>query len=250
MRHLVTALLCMTMAGCDDAPPPKNPFEPPANAAKPAPKLTAAPKPQGPPELAVDTISAKVGYNRVLLDKPEGRQKLVEELTANKQHFAGREVQINADRKTQTPWVIALVDELANIGATSITINTETRKDLAGTVQFSAQSKASGAAPCSVVAMVLADRGTAVWKLSGGVASKRTKGFAGPDLTMTSETIERFGKACKNSSTAFVSGSEGIEWGLVYDLSAAIRKLQEPRFDTIALLREIPVAGRPVKLQQ
>jgi biopolymer transport protein ExbD len=233
--------------GCDDQPPPKNPFERPADAPKPLPKVDP-PKAKGPPELEVDAISPKVGFTRVLLDKPTERAKLTAEVEKLKDQYQGRDVTIKVDRNAQPAWVIALVEDVAAAGAGAITIQTQTRADLPASVVVTPQGKAPEAPPCSVVATVLADRGTAVWKLSGGVASKRTKGFAGPDLTMTSDTMERIGKACKNSSTIFVSGGEGVEWGHVYDLAGAAKKIESPRFETVVLLREAPVAGRPVKL--
>lgn len=94
--------------------------------------------------------------------------------------------------------------------------------------------------------MIMADRGTAVWKLSGGAAGRRGKGMAGPDLSMTGDTIERVAKACKNSSTLFVSAAPEIEWGLVYDLAASTKSLAG-LFDTIGLLTLTPVPGHKIE---
>jgi hypothetical protein len=96
--------------------------------------------------------------------------------------------------------------------------------------------------------MVLEDRGTAVWKLSGGTAMKRARGFAGPDLSMTQETLERLGKACSSASVIFVSGAEAIEWGLVYDLAGSAKTMPAVKFDSVVLLPETPVPGHKVEL--
>ncbi len=65
---------------------------------------------------------------------------------------------------------------------------------------------------------------------------------------MTADTLERYYKGCKTSDTLFVSGAEGIEWGLVYDLAASAKKLEKAKYERLALLSEPPTAGRPVRL--
>jgi hypothetical protein len=89
-----------------------------------------------------------------------------------------------------------------------------------------------------------------VWRLSGGVASKRGRGMAGPDLSMTGETIERMGKTCSDSSTFFVSVAEGVEWGLAFDLAASSRVLEKVKFEDTVLLSEIPTPGHKVDLKR
>ena len=44
---------------------------------------------------------------------------------------------------------------------------------------------------------------------------------------MTADTLERYYKGCKQSDALFVSGAEGIEWGLVFDLAASAKKLEK-----------------------
>jgi hypothetical protein len=65
---------------------------------------------------------------------------------------------------------------------------------------------------------------------------------------MTGDTLERYYKGCKPSDTLFVSGGEGIQWGLVYDLAASAKKLEKASFARLVLLAEPPTAGRPVRL--
>jgi len=65
-------------------------------------------------------------------------------------------------------------------------------------------------------------------------------------LSMTGDTIERFAKGCKDSSTFFVSVADGIEWGLAFDLAASSRVLEHAKFDTMVLLSEIPTPGQKV----
>lgn len=236
------------VAGCDDAPPQKNPFDPPKDAPVKPPPVTEVPKPKGPPELSIDTLSPKVGFSRVLLQKPTDREKLKNELVAVRSEFDGKETVITIDRKAESKWVIAMLEEVANIGASPILVKTSSRTDFPQQLRMDPQFRAGKVEGCSVVTAVLADRSTAVWKLSGGTAARRGKGLGGPDLSMTGETIERYAKACKQSNTLFVSGAEGIEWGLIYDLAASTKTLEKVSFERVVLLSETPTAGRPIKL--
>jgi len=237
-----------SLIACDDPGPQKNPFDPPKNAPVKPPPMTEVPKPKGPPELSVDNMSPKVGFSRVLLQKPTDREKLKNELVAVRSEFDGKETTILVDRKAETKMVITMLEEVANIGAQPIIVKTSSRTDFPQQLRMDPQFRTGKVPDCSVVTAVLADRSTAVWKLSGGTAARRGKGLGGPDLSMTGETIERYAKACKQSNTLFVSGAEGIEWGLIYDLAASTKILEKVNFERVVLLSETPTAGRPLKL--
>jgi hypothetical protein len=183
-----------------------------------------------------------------VIQKPEDYEKLHKEVENVRNEFNGKDVTVVASRDTKTEWIVAMLKELDAIGASSLHVRTETRKEFSGELEFLTEQKAAGRPSCSVVAIVREDRGTAVWRLSGGTASKRTRGFAGPDLAMTGDTLERYYKGCKQSDTLFVSGADGIEWGLVFDLAASARKLGKAGYEHLALLSEPPTAGRPVRL--
>jgi hypothetical protein len=239
------ALLAAT--ACEDAPK-KNPFDPPKDAAIAAPPASAIPKQETAPDLEIDTVSTKVGFERALLHNPEGRARLTQLLGDAKKWIEGQEVRLIVDRKAKVPWVATYLEELGKVGPSKITIRTETRKDYNQDQRFTPETKAK-APPCSLVAMVTSDFGTAVWRLSGGVASKRGRGMAGPDLSMTGETIERLAKGCSDSSTFFVSVAEGVEWGLAFDLAASSRVLEKVKFEDTVLLSEIPTPGHKVDLK-
>lgn len=247
---VVLALGCFGLAACDDPPPKKNPFEPPPKQTVEPPKDAAPPKPAGPPELAIDDLGPKVGFSRVLLDKPEGRDKLREELAQNKQHFEGKDATVSVIRKAKLAWVTTLLHELGKVGASKVVVKTETRKEYPAELAFTPEAKAPAPEPCAVVGMILDDRSAAVWKVAGGTAIKRAKGLAGPDLSTTGETIERFAKGCKGSNMFFVSAEEGVEWGLAYDLAASTRTLEDVKFETMVLLEKTPTAGRKVELSK
>jgi hypothetical protein len=71
--------------------------------------------------------------------------------------------------------------------------------------------------------------------------------MAGPDLSMTGDTIERVARACKTPAALFVAGAPEIEWGLVYDLAASTKRLNV-RYEAVALLSVTPVPGHKVEL--
>jgi hypothetical protein len=246
-RKALLAALALGLGGCD-APPKKNPFDPSPTQTKAPPPVKEAPKPSGQPHLTIDTIGAKIGFARVVLGKPESKNQLAQEIATIKEFVDSKQATLAVDRKAKLDWVMLMFEELEKASATSINVKTETRKEYPPELVFTPQGKVTAPAPCSVVAMVMDDYATAVWKLQGGTAGKRSKGFAGPDLTMTLDTIQRQAKACSSSSTVFVSAGEAIEWGLAYDLAASTRTMMGSRFETIVLLRQRPTPGHKVDL--
>ena len=245
VRWLGVLGLASSLFGCEEAPKQKNPFDPPPNKPIEPPPIKEPPKPQGPPILEIDSISPKVGFERQNFQYPDGRQKLAQALKQNQAAFEGKEVQLIVDRKAKQEWVSAYLTELGNIGVSRVKLKTETRSEFPAELPFAPEAKLAKSAPCTTIAMIMPDRATAVWKLSGGAAARRPKGMAGPDLSMTADTLERVGKACKNSQTIFVTGAPDVEWGLVYDLAASAKALPG-LFDTVGLLTITPVPGHKV----
>jgi hypothetical protein len=242
--------LCLCAAlGCDDKP--EKAAGDTAASAQPTPEATvsAAPKPAGPPDFEIDTLSAKVGFERALLDQRDGHDNLTKLLKPTENFVDGQDVSLLVDRSAKLPWVVTFIDELGKLGAKHVIVKTETRKEYAPSLAFSPELSLKSPPDCSTVAMVLEDRGTAVWKLSGGVATKHGKGMAGPDLSMTGDNIERFAKGCKQSTMLFVSAGPSVEWGLAYDLAVSAKTLDKVHFDTFVLLGETPVPGHKVDLR-
>ena len=244
---LFFALLLACSTGCESKPQ-TNPFDGHPDDPKPLPPTSAAPEPEGPPDFEIDTIGAKVGFERTMTDKPEGLAALKAELEKHKQYVQGQDILLRVDRGAKLEWVAAYIKELSAAGAKSIKIKTETREGYPGELPFVPEDQATNAPRCSAVGMILEDRSTAIWKLSGGTASRRQKGMAGPDLSMTGETLERVGRQCKDSKLFFVSAAESVEWGLAYDLAASSQRLEKYRFDKMVLLDEIPTPGQKVEL--
>jgi hypothetical protein len=237
------------LSGCDEKPESAAaaPSDAPARA---APIVSATVKPALPPSFEIDTQGAKVGFERALLDQRDGRYTLNKLLSPTAQFVDGQDVRLLVDRNAKLPWVSAFIDELAALGAKHVLVSTETRKEYPSNLAFSPELTLKSAAPCSPLAMVLKDRGTAVWKLSGGVAIKHGKGMAGPDLSMTGDNIEHFAKACKQANLLFVSAAPSVEWGLAYDLAASSKTLPNLHFDAFVLLGDTPVPGNAVTLRK
>lgn len=244
---LLIALLAANLAACEKEAAKPVPSAAPVEAA-PAPTPQKPPEPSGVPGLAVDKSGAMIAFERVSLDSRDAPQKLRSELEKHRRFLDGQEVKVPAERKVKPAWVSMLLEALGTVGVARVLVRTETRAEYPGEVGFVPLSKAKSSPACSVVMMILKDRGTAVWKLGGGVAGKRGKGMAGPDLTLTGETIERYAKSCEESTTGFVAGAEGVDWGLVFDLAASSRRLPKAYFANLAVLPDEPVPGRPVTL--
>jgi hypothetical protein len=103
---------------------------------------------------------------------------------------------------------------------------------------------------CSISVMVNDVLNTGVWAAKGGMGQKHVKGFAGPDLSNTAESIKKRMKICK-SPIAFFGGSFKHDWQHFYNLGALVTKLDEKkRIEKLVLLADEPVAGRPVKLRK
>jgi biopolymer transport protein ExbD len=239
-------LVTASMAGCDSKPK-TNPFEKKTDIVQPPP-ITEPPKPKGPPEFTVSAEGPKVGWTYVLLDKPDGKQKLAQAIGENAEYVSGKEVPLRTDRNAKLAHVGEMIRALAQGGASSVVVSTETRPEFPKTVKFASLASGKSAPACSVVAKVLTERRNAVWTLKGGTAVKSPKGLAGPDMAMTQDSLEAAARRCKDSDTVFVSADEDVEWGLVYDLAAATQKLEKATLGRVVLIEPAPVAGRPVKL--
>ena len=237
-------LLSIVVFACDKPAPEVEP----QTRAEPT-QAPAPPPAPARPLLFIDEVGPRLGNEAANLSEPLGRQRLAEMVAGARGFLSAGEVQLTVDRKAKPEWVSAYLAELGKVGVTQIAVRTSSRPDYPLEVVFAPEAQAKSAAPCSVVAMITEDRGTAAWKLSGGVAGKRPKGMAGPDLSMTADTIERLWKSCKSSGVLVVSGAKGVEWGLVYDLAASAKLIPAIRFDVVVVPERPPVPGHKVELQ-
>lgn len=230
---------------------------------------TAEPPPKKLPSFGVSAKGVRVGWDTVDDKKPTFATELNSILGRHRDQIAGKSISVSGDREATTATVAMLINALGGAGAAAVKVATKPRGDLPGFVVFTPQAHVKDPAPCSVVATVHENKATAVWKLAGGQASKRSPGMAGPDLTMTRKTLATRASACSKSDVVFVSASEKLDWGYAFDLAASTQGLMPcqtvkecsggatcvkghcsnaPKLSRVVLLGDPPVAGRPVEL--
>jgi hypothetical protein len=245
-RHAALAVSLFAALACDEKPK-LGPAPAETTAQAPTPSPVPA-KPTLPPTIIVDSSGALVAGARVALEGAGSADRLKAELEEHRSFLEQKEVRLAAERKVKPSYVEAMLAGLEGVGATRVLIRTSSRANFPNEVGFLPPGRARSAPACSVISMVLEDRSTATWHLNGGVAGRRGKGMAGPDLTLTGETIRQQAKSCKESNVLFVAGAEGVEWGLVYDLGASSKTFAQAYFADVALVSTPPVPGRPVEL--
>ena len=247
MRHLprwrlAIVLAAVTLVGCEDKKESAAPVPKPS-----APSVTAEPaKPpvDRPIVVMIDAEGTQVGGDRA--SGPEGPRKM-RELVARLE-LKGKTPTVVASRTAKAVDVMGAVAALAAAGATEVTLRTPDRSKKDATRAMVPDTKAGKLADCTVAAIVQKDRTTASWPIRGGVATKYAKGMAGPDLSMTLEGLRRQVGGC-SSSAMVLAGDEGVEWGLVFDISDRVVAADPPlKIGTWVLAREPLVAGRAVKV--
>ncbi|MEM1031432.1 MAG: hypothetical protein AAF928_10830 [Myxococcota bacterium] len=217
----------------------------------PAAPASAASDPTVMPTLLVDEEGIVVGPTRVKDLKTEARRAEVAAAVADLP-YASEPVRVRALKKARTPMVAELVWQLGKAGAKSIVVVTDVRDDLPGEITLTPETSLSGdeVPSCSVVAMVTASADTGVWALRGGGGRKHRKGFAGPDLSSTEETMKKDIKSC-DSPIALFSAAENMPWKHAFSMGALLKQADEEGvISSLVLLGREPVAGRAVALRQ
>jgi biopolymer transport protein ExbD len=253
LPFLLAAACTGVLAGCDDAPKPGAAASSaptgaaPSTAAQTATAAsTPAPKPTTMPDITVDPEGPYLGGQRVNLADATGPEKLVKivkDLPIN-----GKPVTVLADKKAKVSAVAAVVAALGDAGAPKVIVKTDGRNDLPKQIELTPESRVSTPSGCSVVATILKDLSTAVWPAKGGTAKKQRKGLAGPDLSHTSEQLEKDLASC-DATSAFFSGDDTVGWESAFNLAGTVLNSDKKKHvDTLVLLREEPVAGRALTL--
>jgi hypothetical protein len=249
-RASVVALLAVTLvlvAACDDAKQ-NDGAAASASAAKTAEPPPPPLKPKTMPELVVDPSGPFLGGTRIDMSSPEAAAKMDKVLA--ELPIQGSPVTVLADKKAKTPHVAALLFALGRAGAPKAIVKTDGRNDVPKELAFTPETRVSSPPPCSIAAVVRKDLSTAVWPLAGGVAKGHSKGFAGPDLSHTAETLEKSLAGC-DSTVAVVSADDTIQWEMTYNLAGTLLVSdKKKRVDTLVLPKDAPVAGRPVTLSK
>lgn len=245
-------LVTLAAAGCGEDKPKAGAAASATATAGAAPTTPAAPpKPKTMPALIVDSLGPYIGQIRVDMKQENAAEKLtaaIKDLPIN-----GEPVTLIAEKKARTPDVAAVVAELGKAGAPKITVKTDGRDDVPKELVVVPPDKVSSPPGCSVSVMVMKDLSTAVWPFKGGLGKRQRKGFAGPDLSNTGDTIKKDLAACE-STMAFFSGDDSVSWEMTYNLAGTLKvvddKSDKKKIDTLVLLAEAPVAGRAITLKK
>ncbi len=209
--------------------------------------------PQSPPHLTITESGPSVRGSSAMLTRPDGqtdvqgRGKLASYLSEERKFIEGSEVRLVVDRGAKPIWVSIFMTELSKLSPKKVTIATETRSEFPKEIEFVAQEALDRPDPCTLVGTITEDRGTAIWRLSGGAARKRGRGMGGPDLSMTADTIVSMKKGC-DSDIFFATGAEGVEWGLVYDLAASAVALDKVDIRRAVVPIKTATAGHAIGL--
>lgn len=177
----------------------------------------------------------------------QGLEKLASYLSEEQQFITGQDLEISVERQAKPEWVAVFLSALTRLSPAKITVTTSTRAEFPSKVEFVPEEKLPKLDPCTLVGTITQDRGTAIWRVSGGTARKRGRGMGGPDLSMTADTILSMKKGCE-SNVFITSAASGVEWGLVYDLAASAMALEKANL-TRAVIPVAPVvAGNKLEL--
>jgi biopolymer transport protein ExbD len=215
--------------------------------AVPPPEATTT-KPITMPELLVDTMGVLLGPKRVgKLNTPEGKAELdaaVKLLPVN-----DNPVTLRVDKKAKIFDVAAVVEAFGRAGAPKVVVKSEGRTDLPKELRLTPLCRLPQPPSCSIVATVTEDVDTGVWPLKGGGGLKARKGWAGPDLAITSKNLKKEIEA-SDSKAAFFSANEKFEFQTAFNLGGTIVQSDEKgKLENLVLLGEEPVAGRKVELE-
>jgi hypothetical protein len=201
------------------------------------------------PPVTVDELGPFINGQRAVMKEaggPDKLKKIVGELP-----IQGKQVELAVIKKAKLVDVTAVIRELGAAGAPSVKVKAESRGDLPKEIIVVPESKLAGdPASCSVVVFITDKFETDVWAIGGGTAKKHVKGFAGPDLSNAGESIKKDLAKC-DSKVAFFTAAEQLEWEIAHLAAGAIRVSDDTKkVESLVLLNEAPVPGRPVKLKK
>lgn len=245
---IVSVVLPASLLGCEQKPSKLD--EAVAAAKAPPPALSEPPTPAAPrmPDLLVDPQGPMLGGERIDVSKQDWLEKL--HAAVAKLPVEGKAISVAADRQAKTQHVAGLVGALGAAGATEIEVKSQARVGGASSLALTPERLVAKTTPdCAAIGMIRKDSSTAVWQLKGGTARKFSRGFAGPDLSMTfDEGLSKRIASCA-ATTWFFAGEDDVVWGLAFDLAEKVTKAEpKTKATTTVLVGQAPVAGRPVKL--
>lgn len=200
------------------------------------------------PEVTLDTRHVQAGLDDVQLGVPSF-QTALQNMVAKYPVSKPDQVVLNIARTSKLPDATNLVYVLFDAGAKAIEVRTTPRGIFPGKLLLTSDKAVSGKAPpCTYAGMVLKDLAVTYWHIRGGLGKRYSKGMAGPDLTNMHESLQKEIDTC-NSTVFLFSAEDVVEWGHAFDLATSL-VAHEPHYKitNYVLLREIPTAGKAVKI--
>jgi biopolymer transport protein ExbD len=245
------ALSAFAAAGCGDPPvkPKGSASTVPSTTAPKAAASDAQPapvKPKSMPELLVDSDGPYLSGTRINLVDPTGPERLVKVI--KDLPIDGKPVTLLVEKNAKSSAVAAVIGALGDAGAPKVTIKTNGRDDLPKEIEVTPEDRIAAPPGCAIAAMVLKDLSTAIWPVKGGTGKRQRKGLAGPDLSHTGEQLTKDISSC-DATVAFFSSDDAVPWESAFNLAGTVLKSDEKKkIGTLVLLREAPIAGRPVAI--
>lgn len=207
---------------------------------------------ESPPHLLVSDVGPVVrglmiegGKKSGLVPTPE-LDKMKNALSDEKKFIEGKELTVIVDRKAKRGWVGAYLKELGVLGATKLTVVTETRSEFSGSLEFVPPTQGGSLPPCTMIGQITEHNGSALWQVKGGTAKERGPGLGGPDLSMAKEVIATTYEKCE-SDVFITDGEVTKDWGFIYDMAAAAVSTPEAGIKRGFLPADPQTKGRPVK---
>jgi hypothetical protein len=240
------AALLLSAAACDEPKKTDPPVKDAAAVSTASAKASAAPAPVRMPEVTLDQAHVQMGMDDVQLNLPSF-SNMLKNMIAKYPVSQPDKVIMNVARQNKIEGVTPIVYALFDAGAKAIEIRTKARGTFAGQIVITPDTTyAKKAQPCTYAGMVLKDLAPTFWHIKGGTAKKYPKGMAGPDFTAMHEVWSKEVGSC-SSTLFYFSADEGVEWGHAFDIATSVVAAKY-NIDTYVLLREIPTAGKPVKV--
>jgi len=233
-------------AACDDPKKPETGAKDAAAAPTASATASAAPAPVTMPEVTLDPSHIQMGMDDLLLNVPSFPNAL-KNMIAKYPVTKPDKVVMSVARRNKVQDATQIIYAFFDAGAKTIEVRTKPRGTFQGQIVLTPDTTyAKKAQPCTYAGMVLKDMAPTFWHIKGGMAKKYPKGMAGPDFTAMHEVWSKEIGSC-SSTIFYFSADEGVEWGHAFDIATSVVEAKY-NIDTYVLLREIPTAGKPVKI--
>ncbi len=212
-----------------------------------APTTTTPPAPTTMPEVTLDTAHVQLAMEDLSLTVPSfpaALKTLVDKYPVSRPDH----VVLNIARNSKIADASLVVYTLFDAGAKKVEVHTNPRGTFPGKLVLTSD-KAVGETvpPCTFAGTVRENFSVSFWPIKGATAKTYKKGMAGPDFTAMHEVFKKDVETC-SSTVFYFSADSTVEWGHAFDLGTSLVAQNPPyKITNYVLLRESPVAGKPVK---